>query len=622
MKTAKKTNNAGFTLIELIVVMALMAIIMGAILNFIQPTASLYSSTNAYLSQEEAVTTVYNTLNDDLTFATDVYVVISNEGDAFSVDTAAQTVRQELIDLGENPIQFNNCLVLDNVTIRDDTSKAKAKHATGSLRKFALTDPTNVKYTDVTTDPSLISGENMFVNYFPLEDLAFMDDFKFFFTVTAPLSGEEQVLSLKTEVLSATYDSDDDKYVFTDHYFSSDNAIEFVNINAGAATSNCRLQTSTSTTPYIYIFYNRRNKIPETTIEITYETYILNATGDEYKLADSFKAATGSNITQQIIEGSETKNILEPVSDTHVYYRTGLYSTTPSDLYIDGKVYYDLTNAQGAGIIKLYAVYRREPKSSVQYAVNVYNDSSKSVMTMSNTVPHGNSLALSLPDKSGYAGGYYAICGTTTKAELDNIKNDMDIYPYYYKNYSVKFQLEDGTPFKGGAFDIDEVQQDTTISIPDGLLDTVIDEANSVQCSYELVDPDVFSELITGNTIITIKETKVVIKSAELDVQRTGGWGDLDQIAIKNTTDKTINSMKITITYGGNLTYCNLNGGNALYSTPSYSGNTVVIIFRPNCSESDWGIGALAPGASTGETLRVCTNRANNIQKIDVQIIS
>ena len=68
MKTAKKTNNSGFTLVELIVVMALLAIIMGAILNFIQPTAKLYATTNAYLNQEEAVSSVYNVLNDDLMF--------------------------------------------------------------------------------------------------------------------------------------------------------------------------------------------------------------------------------------------------------------------------------------------------------------------------------------------------------------------------------------------------------------------------------------------------------------------------------------------------------------------------------------------------------------------------
>lgn len=615
MKTAKKTSNAGFTLIELIVVMALMAIIMGAILNFIQPTARLYSTTNAYLSQEEAVSTVYNTLNDDLTFATDIYIVVADEGDAFSVNDAAQKVKQELMDLGESPIQFKNCLVLDNVTIRDDTSKAKAKHATGGLKKYALTDTTNLKYTDVTTDSSLTDGENMFVNYFPLEDLAFMDDYKFFFTVTAPLAGEEQVLTLRTEVFAPTYDSDDDKYVFTEHYFSSDNAIEFVNINSGAATSNCRLATSSSNSPYIYIFYNRRNKIPETTIEINYETYILNGSGSDYMLADSFKAATGSNITQQIIDGTEVKNTVEPVSDTHVFYSTGLYSTTPNDLYVDGKVYYDLTNAQGSGTIKLYAVYKKEPKSSVQYAINIYSDSAKTVKTMSYTVSHGDSLAISVPDKSGYAGGYYALCGSTTEADLNDVKNNMDIYPYYYKNYSVKFQLQDGTPFKGGAFDIDEVQQDTTIVMPLGLLDPVVDDVNSIQYSYALVSDDVFLDPIVGNTTIIIIETAVSIESSSDligSVVETAWDKKSYKIGLQNTTNSTITEATITIEFSGAPTGLTVTGDADAFKLVSTSGNTAVFKFK----QVDAGWWTRLNANSTNSNLAFAMSNALDITEI------
>lgn len=622
MKTAKKTNNSGFTLIELIVVMALMAIIMGAILNFIQPTAALYSTTNAYLNQEEAVSSVYTVLNDDLTYATDVYVVVAAPGDALSVDTAAQTAKQELVDLGELPKQYSNCLVLDNETIRDDTSQAKAKHATGSVYKYALTDPTNLKYTDVTTDASLTAGEKLYVNYFALDNLAFMDDFKFFFTVTAPLSGEDQVLTLTTEVLAPTFNGDTRTYEFNDHFFSSDNAIEFVNINSGAATSNCRLATSGPDTPYIYIFYNRRPRIPETTVNINYECYILDSTGSDYINSCKFTAPSGSNITQQIIENSESKNTIEPVSDTHVFYSTGMYSTSPNDPYIDGKVYYDLTNAQGSGTVRLYAVYKKDLKASVQYEINIYSDSDKTTKIMTYTKSHGNSLDISLSSPPpGYAGGYYAICGSTIPADLDSIKNDMDIYAYYYKNYSVKFQLQDGTPFKGGAFDIDSVQEGTTIGMPEGLLDPVIDEANSIQYSYSLVDDSIFLQPITGHTAIIVKEVQTIIEAPKIEVTRSGGWNDLDQFTIVNKTDQTIKSLRITITFNQNLSYCNLGGAVGSYRLESTSGNQAVVIFRPNGKGNDWGIDELTPGESNNASLWLSTNSTNNIQKIEVEIL-
>lgn len=622
MKTAKKTNNSGFTLVELIVVMALLAIIMGAILNFIQPTAKLYATTNAYLNQEEAVSSVYNVLNDDLTYATDVYVYVANDGDAFSVDAAAAAVKQEIIDLGESPVQFRNCLVLDNKTIRDATSKAKAKHSTGSVYKYALTDPTNLKYTDVTSDPSLTSGENLYVNYFALENLAFMDDYKFFFTVNAPLSGEEQVLTLRTEVYAPTYDDEDNKYVFNDHYFSSDNAIEFVNINSGAATSNCRLTTSGNNSPYIYIFYNRRNKIPETTVNVNYECYILDATGSEYQNSYNFTAPSGSDITQQIIENSESKNIIEPVSDTHVYYRTGLYSTTPNDLYVDGKVYFDLTSASGSGTVKLYAVYKKELKASVQYTINIYNDSDKTALINTYNKSHGDSINISLSaTPPGYAGGYYAICGSEIEADLTNIKNDMDIYPYYYKNYSVKFQLQDGTPFKGGAFDIDEVQQNTAIGMPEGLLDPVIDEVNSIQYSYELVSDDVFLHPITGHTAIIIKETAVSIESSsDLVGSVNRSWNnDHFVIHMENKTANTLRNATITIEFASDATGAYISGDDKSFKIQSVSGNKVVVKLA-GANNIGWNVSIPANGTYSGEGLTIAVPSANSIVDIKCRI--
>ncbi len=624
MNRLKKSNRSGFTLIELIVVMALMAIIMGAILRFIQPTAKLYSTTNAYLNQEEAINSIYTVLNDDLTYATDVYVYVCPDGTYKTVNEAAEEVKQNLINLGESPKQYNNCIVLDNVSVRDDTKTALAKNSTGSIRKYALTDATNLVYKDVTTDPSLTAGNKLFVNYFALDNLAFMDDYKFFFKVTAPVSGEEQVLTLTTNILAPTYDEVTKKYAFTEHHFSSDNAIEFININSGAATSNCRLASSTNSTPYIYIFYNRRDRIPEATVNVKYECYILDATGSGYQNSYNFTAAQGTDISQQVIDNSESKNTMNPESATHVFYITGMYSTTPSDPYVDGKVYYDLTSASGTGTVRLYAVYKKELKTSVMYDVNIYTDSAKTAITSTYKKAHGDSIALSLTVPAGYDGGYYAHCGTTNEADLTSIKNNIDIYPYYYKKYDVRFELEDGTPFvsktTGASFDIIGVQDGAFVSQPDGLLDTYEDTANSQLYTYSLVDPDAFVDAVTSDKVIKIKETVTEIVAPEIEVTKTGGWGDLDCFTITNSTSETLQSAKIVITYNQPLTYCTLGGAAGLYSV-TYSGNTATVIFRPNKNEVDWGIGALAPNTTNNGSLWLSTNSANNIEKIEATVI-
>lgn len=615
INVTKKKNNAGFTLIELIVVMALMAIIMGAILNFIEPTSKLYATTNAYLNQEEAVTSIYNVLNDDLMYATDVCVFtgVSNhsDNDGETVGLAAELINYANAQTGNNTIMYNNCIVLDNVNVRTATSKSEAKGATGSITKYALTDPTNYTYKDVTTDASLTSGNKLYTNYFALEDLTFMDDYKFFFTVEGPRSGQEQVLTLKTDVYSPTYNSDTGEYEFTENHFSAENSIEFVNINSGAATSNCDLDTSGPDTGYILIFYNRREKIPEATVNVNFECYILESDGSQYKQACTFTAPQGSDISQQVIDESESLNTIEPVSNTHVFFSTGMYSTTPFDPYVDGKVYYNLTSASGTGTIKLYAVYKKELKQSVPFSIKVYNgsDVTTAVNTMSYTRNYGESLNLSLSVPSGYDGAYYAYCGTTIEADLSNIKNNMDIYPYYYRTYTVRFQLPDGRSFKDGAFDMTGIQEDTLVVAPVGLLDDVIDEENAKQYSYALRSEDVFLSPIVGNTVIIIDETVIdIVTESGLVGSESNAYNNTHVIRLTNETDAEITEADITIKFDGNVSGLTFTGDTAPYSVVSISGNTVVINFTKK--SAGWWT-SLQPHGSTESLVFTLANNAN-----------
>lgn len=444
---AGNKNNCGFTLVELIVVMCLMGIIMGAVLNLMRPTSRLYAQTNRYLVEEESVSTISEYLQSELMYATGVYVYCGDESES---DINAIAV--------DNGITMKNCIVLDNVTARTDTQKAVNAGATGVIKKYAYSSS---HYVDVTSNASLTSGNKLYQNGFMLQDQSFMDDDYYRFrisnaTINSGVGATPvHALTVDIDVFRPEYNSSTGNYQAGEQTFTASKSIEFVNLSAGVATETSIFNISYSDPKYIYIFYTRSDRVSETSVSSKYECFVKNTDGD-YISVFSGTAPEGSDITTTVMENAEINNLETFIIGSYVYTRTGLYSTVQDDIWVDGKIYYDLANLTNSygGTVKLYAVYKKELVSSMPKPTVTFKRADGSTAITCNinyggSVTEGDKTQAEAildsyrgfsSDGSYYTDAYWAIDGTSVQqTSFDNITTDLTVSVHTYTKWRVQF---------------------------------------------------------------------------------------------------------------------------------------------------------------------------------------
>ena len=104
-----KKNNKGFTLVELIVVLCIFGIIMGAILNIIKPTNEVYSDANDTMHTNVIGSGIAEYIDDELRYATNV-LVIHNYNGVPKVDNAGKVGNYDsLVE-----VAYTDCFIIDN----------------------------------------------------------------------------------------------------------------------------------------------------------------------------------------------------------------------------------------------------------------------------------------------------------------------------------------------------------------------------------------------------------------------------------------------------------------------------------------------------------------------------
>ncbi len=454
----KKNNRSGFTLVELIVVMCLMGIIMGAVLNFIQPTAKLYKTTNTYLNEEEAVTTIANALEDDLMYATGVYVYATDDetkGPAEIENIITEIFNDKGINIKEQNKSMSNCIVLDNVNVRD-TSVAISKGSKGRILKYGYN---GARFEDVSAS-GMMAGEKLYNNAFALQDQTFMGDDQFTFSIENSAASQNS-MNIRMNVYRPSYNGAD--YEYNELTFSAVKAIEFLNIKAGNVTvdySNVNNAAAVTDPKYIYIFYNRKQRINANATRYPYECYVKDASGDYGERVYWSDYYEGDDISENVRDNAESSNIEMYIKDGYVYQRTGLYATVPDITEETNVNVVDLTCMPPASSnpLRLYAVYKKTHESAMPaLTVRFWEDKGMTIKRVEHTVQF-NTAVSSVPTlnyepspmpsfTSGERRPYerWADCTTDEPVtSFEHITKNLDVYPQTYYYNAVTFLDTEG----------------------------------------------------------------------------------------------------------------------------------------------------------------------------------
>ncbi len=280
----KNKNKKGFTLVELIVVVCIFGIIMGAILNMIKPTQQIYNDTDATMETNLKGSGLANYLDDHLRYSTNILVL----KDYCGVPNVSATGT-----LGSDTTPYDSCIVIDNNNLRgysltnysgDDTDTAqKRMGATGCL-------------IDVS---QITSGGFNFNNSKVAMGVDYYDVYKY--DITAGINTIDDMYTLDFSIDAYQPDYSNGSYTYVKTKFSKEASVNLTNINIdkgdtykmrgfidfstaadyttyprataptdATAQQSVYYDTTNADNTYTYIFYNKNSTGSGTQYEVQY----------------------------------------------------------------------------------------------------------------------------------------------------------------------------------------------------------------------------------------------------------------------------------------------------------------------------------------------------------------
>lgn len=140
-----KNNKKGFTLVELIIVSTIMVMIMGAILNFIQPMNRFYTRTVYNSDANDVGSLLQDKIEADVRYATSICILEGYEGVPVIKD---HYLRRPDGTKSLDSLKFTDVMIVDNNSFRgkifdsysEDNTVAHRKGATGSILRAPIND--------------------------------------------------------------------------------------------------------------------------------------------------------------------------------------------------------------------------------------------------------------------------------------------------------------------------------------------------------------------------------------------------------------------------------------------------------------------------------------------------
>ena len=207
-------NRKGFTLVELIVVVTIFGVILGAILNMIKPANNVYHDADATMESNVIGSGLIDYLDDELRYSTNVLVLKDYIG-VPDVSTSGT--------IGKSGVTYSNCIVIDNNNLRGYSLKNYSGNDTDTAAKRMGAKGCILNVGKVNTE-----GLN-FNNSAVARGVDFYDNYKF--DIGASISNIEEMRTLDVSLTAYQPTYENGSYTFTKTKYKKDAAVNLTNIN-------------------------------------------------------------------------------------------------------------------------------------------------------------------------------------------------------------------------------------------------------------------------------------------------------------------------------------------------------------------------------------------------------
>lgn len=213
-------NRKGFTLVELIVVVTIFGVILGAILNMIKPANNVYHDADATMESNIIGSGLIDYLDDELRYSTNVLVLKDYIG-VPDVSTSGT--------IGASGVTYSNCIVIDNNNLRGYSLKNYSGSDTDTAAKRMGAKGCILNVGKVNTE-----GLN-FNNSAVARGVDFYDNYKF--DISASISKIEKMSTLDVSLTAYQPTYENGSYTFTKTKYKKDAAVNLTNININEGDS-------------------------------------------------------------------------------------------------------------------------------------------------------------------------------------------------------------------------------------------------------------------------------------------------------------------------------------------------------------------------------------------------
>lgn len=207
-------NRKGFTLVELIVVVTIFGVILGAILNMIKPANNVYHDADATMESNIIGSGLIDYLDDELRYSTNVLVLKDYIG-VPDVSTSGT--------IGASGVTYSNCIVIDNNNLRGYSLEDYSGNDTDTAAKRMGAKGCILNVGKVNTE-----GLN-FNNSAVARGVDFYDNYKF--DISASISKIEEMYTLDVSLTAYQPTYENGSYTFTKTKYKKDAAVNLTNIN-------------------------------------------------------------------------------------------------------------------------------------------------------------------------------------------------------------------------------------------------------------------------------------------------------------------------------------------------------------------------------------------------------